>query len=69
MKRRVHEERGPAATPAQQENSTEQPPAQDVPSQGVRVAGEVRHRELDEVERIAGVLEVTSWVKRMFPRG
>jgi hypothetical protein len=36
--------------------------------QGVRVAGEVRMRDATEVQRIAGVLEVATWIKRMHRR-
>lgn len=65
MTRRVYESRQAAAAPGQEEkgkNHADPPPA---PSRGVRVAGEVREREMVEVERIAGVLEVTTWIKRL----
>lgn len=64
MTRRVHEGRQVAATPGAQEEG--QKTVEPVPARGVRVAGQVRDSEVIEVERIAGVLEVTSWIKRLF---
>ncbi len=62
MTRRVQEDRQPDGPPAQTEAPME--PSMD-PPRPVRVAGVVREGEVNELERIAGALEVATWIKRM----
>lgn len=62
MTRRVQEDRQPEGPPAQadaQQDATPDPP------RPVRVAGVVREHEVNEMERIAGALEVATWIRRV----
>lgn len=62
MTRRVHEDRQPEAAPVQRDDRGESPPD---PRRPMRVAGVVHAREVNEVERIAGALEVATWIQRV----